>query len=41
MLERFAVAVIGAGQATSHHLTALGIEHAVIERGRTGGTWRS
>jgi putative flavoprotein involved in K+ transport len=41
MLERFAVAVIGAGQATSHHLTALGIEHAVIERARTGGTWRS
>jgi putative flavoprotein involved in K+ transport len=41
MPERFAVAVIGAGQATSHHLTALGIEHVVIERARVGETWRS
>ena len=36
--------VIGAGQAglaTSHHLTARGIEHLVLERGSVGETWRS
>ena len=37
-------AVIGAGQAglsTSYHLTQLGVEHVVLERGRVGETWRS
>ena len=37
-------AVIGAGQAglaTSHHLTRIGIEHAVLERGRVAETWRT
>jgi putative flavoprotein involved in K+ transport len=36
--------VIGAGQAglaTSYHLTKLGVEHVVLERGRVGETWRS
>jgi putative flavoprotein involved in K+ transport len=44
MPERFAVAVIGIGQvgpATSHHLTALGIEHVVPEHGRVGETRRN
>jgi putative flavoprotein involved in K+ transport len=42
-VERFPVAVIGAGQAglaVSHELTELGIEHVVLERGRVGQTWR-
>jgi pyridine nucleotide-disulfide oxidoreductase len=37
------VVVIGAGQAglaVSHELTARGIEHVVVERGRVGETWR-
>jgi putative flavoprotein involved in K+ transport len=36
--------VIGAGQAglsCSHHLSARGREHLVLERGRVGETWRS
>jgi hypothetical protein len=35
-------AVIGAGQAglaTSYHLSRLGVEHVVLERGRVGETW--
>jgi putative flavoprotein involved in K+ transport len=37
-------AVIGAGQAglaTSYHLSRLGVEHVVLERGRVGETWRT
>jgi putative flavoprotein involved in K+ transport len=37
-------AVIGAGQAglaTSFHLSRLGIEHVVVERGRVGETWHA
>jgi len=37
------VVVVGAGQAglaVSHELTAAGIEHTVLERGRIGNTWR-
>ena len=37
-------AVIGAGQAglsTSFHLSRLGVEHVVLERGRVGETWRT
>ena len=41
MPERSAVAVISAGQAISHHLTALGIEHVALERSRVGETRRS
>jgi putative flavoprotein involved in K+ transport len=36
-------AVIGAGQAglsTSYHLSRLGVEHVVLERGRVAETWR-
>jgi putative flavoprotein involved in K+ transport len=36
--------VIGAGQAglaTSYHLSRLGVEHVVLERGRVAETWRS
>jgi putative flavoprotein involved in K+ transport len=36
--------VIGAGQAglaTSFHLSRLGVEHVVLERGRVGETWRT
>ncbi len=36
--------VVGAGQAglaTSHHLTRLGVEHVVLDRGRVGETWRT
>jgi putative flavoprotein involved in K+ transport len=43
MTERHNVVVIGAGQAglsVSHELTALGVEHVVLERGRVGQTWR-
>jgi putative flavoprotein involved in K+ transport len=42
-VERVDVAVVGAGQAglaTSHELSARGIEHVVLERGRIGQTWR-
>jgi len=41
--ERIDTVVVGAGQAglaTSHHLTRLGVEHVVLERGRVGETWR-
>ena len=41
MSER--VVVVGAGQAglaVSHELTASGVEHVVLERGRVGNTWR-
>ena len=37
-------AVIGAGQAglaTSYHLSRLGVEHVVLERGRVAETWRT
>ena len=37
------VVVVGAGQAglaVSYQLTALGIEHVVLERARVGQTWR-
>ena len=37
------VVVVGAGQAglaTSRELTQAGVEHAVLERGRVGQTWR-
>ena len=37
------VVVIGAGQAglsVSHELSAAGVEHVVLERGRVGETWR-
>jgi putative flavoprotein involved in K+ transport len=43
-MERIEVVVIGAGQAglaISHELTALGVDHAVLERGRIGETWRN
>lgn len=39
----FDVVVIGGGQAglaVSYHLTARGIDHVVLERGRVGQTWR-
>jgi len=42
-VERVDVVVVGAGQAglaTSHELTALGVEHVVLERGRVAQTWR-
>jgi len=41
--RRERVVVVGAGQAglsVSHELTALGVEHLVLERGRVGNTWR-
>ena len=37
-------AVIGAGQAglaSSYHLSRLGVDHVVLERGRVGETWRT
>jgi putative flavoprotein involved in K+ transport len=37
------VVIVGAGQAglsLSHELTAAGVEHVVLERGRVGETWR-
>ena len=37
------VVIVGAGQAglaVSHELTALGVEHTVLERGRVANTWR-
>ena len=42
-MERVPVAVVGAGQAglaVSRELGLLGVEHAVLERGRVGETWR-
>ena len=36
--------IVGAGQAglaASHHLTRLGVEHVVLERGLVGETWRT
>src|SRR2546427_3370087 len=41
---RIETVVIGAGHAglsTSYHLTARGLEHVVLDRGRVGETWRS
>jgi putative flavoprotein involved in K+ transport len=41
--SKFPVVVVGAGQAglaVSYELTALGIEHVVLERARVGQTWR-
>ena len=41
--ERLDVAVVGGGQAglaVSHELSARGVEHLVVERGRVGQTWR-
>ena len=38
------VVVVGAGQAglaVSYYLRAFGVEHVVLERGRTGESWRS
>ena len=43
MAETVDVLIIGAGQAglaVSHELTALGVEHAVLDRGRIAQTWR-
>jgi cation diffusion facilitator CzcD-associated flavoprotein CzcO len=43
MSETVDVLIIGAGQAglaVSHELTALGIEHVVLDRGRVAQTWR-
>ena len=37
------VVVLGGGQAglaVSHHLNALGIEHAILERDRVASAWR-
>ncbi|TCC50730.1 FAD-dependent oxidoreductase [Kribbella capetownensis] len=42
--SRYPVVVVGAGQAglaVSYELTALGIDHVVLERARVGQTWRS
>ena len=44
MAERVDTVVVGAGQAglaTSYHLTRLGVEHVVLERGRVAQTWRT
>ena len=43
-MERVEAVVIGGGQAglcMSHHLSNLGIEHIVLERGRIAERWRS
>jgi Pyridine nucleotide-disulphide oxidoreductase len=43
MEESIGVVVVGGGQAglaVSHELTALGVEHLVLERGRVGQAWR-
>ncbi len=43
MSDRFDVVVIGAGQAglsVSFELSAAGVSHVVLERGRVGETWR-
>jgi putative flavoprotein involved in K+ transport len=42
-MEHVDVIIVGAGQAglaVSHELSAAGIEHIVLERGRIGQTWR-
>jgi putative flavoprotein involved in K+ transport len=42
-VERIDVAIVGGGQAglgLSHALSRAGIEHAILERGRVGQTWR-
>jgi len=42
-VEQVDVIVVGAGQAglaTSHELSAAGVEHVVLERGRVGESWR-
>ncbi len=42
-MERVDVIIVGAGQAglaLSHELSASGVEHVVLERGRVGETWR-
>lgn len=42
-MDHIPVAVVGGGQAglaVSHELTALDVEHLVLERGRIGQTWR-
>jgi putative flavoprotein involved in K+ transport len=44
MTERVDTIVIGAGQAglsTSYHLSRLGREHVILERGRVAETWRT
>ena len=44
MAEQIDVVVVGAGQAglaVSYYLQAFGVEHAVLERGRIGESWRS
>ncbi|HXY72648.1 MAG TPA: NAD(P)-binding domain-containing protein [Actinomycetota bacterium] len=43
MAEDITTVVVGAGQAglaTSHELSAAGVEHVVLDRGRIGETWR-
>ena len=43
MEETIGIVVLGGGQsglAVSHELTAFGVEHVVLERGRVGQTWR-
>ncbi len=43
MTDRIGVVVVGGGQAglaVSRELTQAGLEHAVLERGRVGQTWR-
>src|SRR6476646_1316153 len=42
-MHKAGVVVIGAGQAglsVSHELSATGVDHVVLERGRVGETWR-
>ena len=42
-MEYYDAVVVGAGQAglaVSHELSAAGIEHVVLERGRIGQSWR-
>jgi putative flavoprotein involved in K+ transport len=43
MAETMGALIVGAGQAglaVSHELTALGVEHLVLERGKVAQTWR-
>lgn len=43
MSERARVVIVGGGQAglaVSHELTARGVEHILLERGRLGNAWR-
>lgn len=42
-MEHVDIIIVGAGQAglaVSHELSAAGVEHVVLERGRVGETWR-